>query len=118
MSLLGTFPGDVWQLAEDQLLEPLIHVDKLTARDPEGTDVWADINEEQAAHWARGVYQRGHLYMFPNQATGRFGYSVVDYPAFQQEWLPREPLAIIHGVDRGHDEPHRLFPALGGPLQR
>jgi hypothetical protein len=110
MSALGTYPGDVWQLAEDQLMEPLVHVDKVTAKDPEGTDVWADINEEQAAHWARGVYQRGHLYMFPNQATGRFGYSVVDYPAFQKEWLPREPLAIIHGTLAGTTNHTGFFP--------
>ena len=110
MSALGTYPGDVWQLAEDQLMEPLVHVDKVTAKDPEGTDVWSDINEEQAAHWARGVYQRGHLYMFPNQATGRFGYSVVDYPAFQKEWLPREPLAIIHGTLAGTTNHTGFFP--------
>ena len=110
MSALGTYPGDVWQLAEEQLMEPLVHVDKMTAKDPEGTDVWADINQEQAAHWARGVYQRGHLYMFPNQATGRFGYSVVDYPAFQKEWLPREPLAIIHGVIAGTTNHTGFFP--------
>ncbi len=110
MSALGTYPGDVWQLAEDQLMEPLVHVDKITAKDPEGTDVWSDINEEQAAHWARGVYQRGHLYMFPNQATGRFGYSVVDYPAFQKEWLPREPLAIMHGTIAGTTNHTGFFP--------
>jgi len=110
MSQLGTYPGDVWQLAEEQLMEPLIHVDKLTAKDPEGTDVWADISPEQAAHWARGVYQRGHLYMFPNQATGRFGYSVVDYPSFQKEWLPREPLAVIHGVLAGTTNHTGFFP--------
>jgi hypothetical protein len=110
MSALGTYPGDVWQLAEDQTMEPLVHVDKMTAKDPEGTDVWADINEEQAKNWARGVYQRGHLYMFPNQATGRFGYSVVDYPAFQKEWLPREPLAIIHGTLAGTVNHTGFFP--------
>ena len=110
MSELGTYPGDVWQLAEEQMMEPLVHVDKITAKDPEGTDVWSDINEEQAGHWARGVYQRGHLYMFPNQATGRFGYSVVDYPAFQKEWLPREPLAIIHGQIAGTTNHTGFFP--------
>ena len=104
------FPGDVWQLAEDQTMEPLVHVDKLTVTDPEGTNVWADINEEQATHWARGVYQRGHLYMFPNQATGRFGYSVVGYPAFQKEWLPREPLAVMHGTLAGTVNHTGFFP--------
>lgn len=110
MSALGTYPGDVWQLAEDQTMEPLVHVDRVTARDPEGTDVSADISEEQARNWARGVYQRGHLYMFPNQATGRFGYSVVDYPAFQKEWLPREPLALLNGVIAGTTNHTGFYP--------
>jgi hypothetical protein len=34
------------------LMEPLVHVDRLTIKDPEGTDVWSDITEEQAQHWA------------------------------------------------------------------
>src|SRR5216684_2268087 len=110
MSLLGTYPGDVWQLAEDQTMEPLVHVDRLTIKDPEGTDVAADITEEQAQHWARGVYQRGHLYMFPNKATGRFGYSVVNYPAFQDEWLPREPMAIMNGTIAGTTNHTGFFP--------
>ena len=110
MSALGTYPGDVWQLVEDQTMEPLVHVDKMTVTDPEGTNVWADISEEQARNWARGVYQRGHLYMFPNQATGRFGYSVVEYPAFQKEWLPREPLAVIHGTLAGTVNHTGFFP--------
>jgi hypothetical protein len=101
LSQVGTYPGDVWQLAEDQTMEPLVHVDRVEIKDPEGTDLAADVSEEMAGNWARGVYQRGHLYMFPNQATGRFGYSVVDYPAFQNEWLPREPMALANGVVAG-----------------
>ncbi len=101
MSQLGVYPGDLHQLAEDQTMEPLVHVDRIEVKDPEGTDLNADITEEMALNWSRGVYQRGHLYMFPNQATGRFGYSVVDYPAFQGEWLPREPLALANGVIAG-----------------
>lgn len=101
MSQLGTYPGDVWQLAEDQSMEAIVHTDKLEITDPEGTNITADISPEMANNWARGVYQRGHLYMFPNQATGRFGYSVVDYPAFQGEWLPREPMALANGTIAG-----------------
>jgi len=101
MGLMGTYPGDVWQLAEDQSMEPLVHTDRLEITDPEGTNIWADITPEMAHNWSRGVYQRGHLYMFPNQATGRFGYSVIDYPAFQGEWLPREPMALANGVIAG-----------------
>jgi hypothetical protein len=100
-SQMSAYPGDVWQLAEEQLLEPLVYVDRVESRDPEGMNLWADITEEMAQRWAAGAYQRGHLYMFPNQATGRFGYSFVSYPAFQLKWLPREPIARINGVLAG-----------------
>jgi hypothetical protein len=100
-SLMSSYPGDVWQLAEEQLLEPLEYVDRLDIKDPEGLDLHAEITDEMAQRWAQGAYQRGHLYMFPNQATGRFGYSFVNYPAFQQKWLPREPIARIEGVIAG-----------------
>ena len=100
-SPMSSYPGDVWQLAEEQLLEPLVYVDRVEAKDPEGIDVWADLTEEMSQKWAQGAYQRGHLYMFPNQATGRFGYSFVDYPAFQPKYLPREPIARINGTIAG-----------------
>jgi hypothetical protein len=109
-SQMSTYPGDVWQLAEEQLLEPLVYVDRVEVTDPEGTNLHADITEEMAQRWAAGAYQRGHLYMFPNQATGRFGYSFVNYPAFQQKWLPREPIARIEGVLAGTQGHGGFFP--------
>jgi hypothetical protein len=109
-SQMSTYPGDVWQLAEEQLLEPLVYVDRLEITDPEGTNLHADISEEMAQRWAAGAYQRGHLYMFPNQATGRFGYSFVNYPAFQAKWLPREPIARIEGVLAGTQGHGGFFP--------
>jgi hypothetical protein len=109
-SQMSTYPGDVWQLAEEQLLEPLVYVDRVEITDPEGTNLHADITEEMAQRWAAGAYQRGHLYMFPNQATGRFGYSFVNYPAFQQKWLPREPIARIEGVLAGTQGHGGFFP--------
>jgi hypothetical protein len=109
-SMMSTYPGDVWQLAEEQLLEPIAYAAGLEITDPEGTNIRADITEEMASRWARGVYQRGHLYMFPNQATGRFGYSLVDYPAFNAEWLPREPIAKVEGVIAGTQGHGGFFP--------
>jgi len=109
-SQMSTYPGDVWQLAEEQLLEPLVYVDRVEAKDPEGLDLWADITEEMAQRWAAGAYQRGHLYMFPNQATGRFGYSFVSYPAFQQKYLQREPIARVNGVIAGTQGHGGFFP--------
>jgi hypothetical protein len=109
-SQMSTYPGDVWQLAEEQLLEPLVYVDRVEMTDPEGMNLHADITDEMAQRWAAGAYQRGHLYMFPNQATGRFGYSFVNYPAFQQKWLPREPIARIEGVLAGTQGHGGFFP--------
>lgn len=109
-SQMSTYPGDVWQLAEEQLLEPLVYIDRVEVTDPEGTNLHADITEEMAQRWAAGAYQRGHLYMFPNQATGRFGYSFVNYPAFQAKWLAREPIALIEGVLAGTQGHGGFFP--------
>ena len=109
-SQMSTYPGDVWQLAEEQLLEPLVYVDRVEITDPEGTNLWADITPDMAERWSQGAYQRGHLYMFPNQATGRFGYSFVNYPAFQQKWLPREPIARINGTIAGTQGHGGFFP--------
>jgi hypothetical protein len=109
-SQMSTYPGDVWQLAEEQLLEPLVYVDRLEITDPEGTNLHADLTEDMAQRWAAGAYQRGHLYMFPNQATGRFGYSFVNYPAFQAKWLAREPIARIEGVLAGTQGHGGFFP--------
>ena len=109
-SQMTNYPGDVWQLAEEQLLEPLVYAERLEITDPEGTNLWSDLTPEMAERWSQGAYQRGHLYMFPNQATGRFGYSFVDYPSFEKKWLPREPIALIDGVLAGTNGHGGFFP--------
>ena len=109
-SQMSTYPGDVWQLAEEQLLEPLAYASRIEITDPEGSNLWSELTPEMSERWSQGAYQRGHLYMFPNQATGRFGYSFVNYPGFQQKWLPREPIALIHGVLAGTQGHGGFFP--------
>ena len=97
-SEMSGFPADVWQLAETQTLDPLAYIDKIRLSDPEGTDIAGDLTEEQAQKFERGVYHRGHMFMNPDQAYGRFGYSVVDYPAFQKDWLSPEPMVLWNGT--------------------
>ncbi len=97
-SQMANYPGDLWQLAEEQLLEPLQYASAVQADDPEGTHLTAELTPDMADRWSQGAYQRGHLYMFPNQATGRFGYSFVNYPSFNGKWLAREPIALAEGV--------------------
>ena len=98
MGRQGTYPGDVWLLAEQQQLEPIPYVDQVHVTDPEGTDIQFDVSADMAERWSRGAYQRGHLYLIPNDATGRFGYSAVDYPAFVGDWIPKEPMAMPTGT--------------------
>jgi hypothetical protein len=109
-SQMSTYPGDVWQLAEEQLLEPIAYAERVEMTDPEGMNLWSDLTPDMAERWSQGAYQRGHLYMFPNQATGRFGYSFVNYPSFQQKWLPREPIARINGTLAGTQGHGGFFP--------
>jgi hypothetical protein len=97
-SEMSDFPSDVWQLVETQTLDPLAYIDQIRLSDPEGTDIKADLTEEQAQRFERGVYHRGHMFMNPDQAYGRFGYSVVDYPAFQKDWLSPEPMVMWNGT--------------------
>ncbi len=88
MSQVPSFPSDVWRLMETKTMEPLGFVDRVEVTDPEGTAFGYDVDEAAAKAWAAGVYQQGHLFMFPAQATGRFPYSVVEYPAMGSDYLP------------------------------
>jgi hypothetical protein len=112
MSEIPSYPADVWQLSEEQSMDPLPYVDKMHVTDPEGTDLSCDITEEMALRWSKGAYQRGHLYMFPTQATGRFAFSVVDYPALQKEWIPREPMSLANGVIVGGNGHYGFNPRM------
>ncbi len=95
---LSNYPADVWMLTEELTMEPLGYTDKVHVADPEGTDVSWDLSVEQAQKWAKGVYLRGHLFMFPNEAYGAYALSVVDYPALQKEWIDPKPIVLMNGV--------------------
>ncbi len=112
MSEMSSFPSDVWQLIETQTLDPLAYIDKMEVTDPEGTNMQADLSEEQAQRYERGVYHRGHMFMNPNQAYGRFGYSVVDYPSFQKDWLSPEPIVLFNGVIAATNGHGGFFPRM------
>jgi len=111
MSKVPSFPSDVWRLEEQRTIEPLNFVDKAKVNDPEGTDFSFDLTEQLAEAWSRGAYQQGHLYMLPVQATGRFPYSVVDYPAFATKWLPPQ-VVQANGVFAGHANHNGVFPTI------
>lgn len=92
------FPADVWMLSEEITMEPLGASDKASITDPEGTDVWWTLTEDQAQRWARGVYLRGHLFMFPQEAYGGYGLNVLNYPANVPEYIPAAPIVEMNGT--------------------
>jgi len=53
-SQMTSYPGDVWQLAEEQVLEPLAYADRIEVTDPEGTNLWADLTSDMAERWSQG----------------------------------------------------------------
>lgn len=111
MNKASTFPGDVWKLAEERVIEPLAWADRVHVTDPEGTDFTFELKEEEAQLWSQGAYSQGHLFMFPQQATGRFPYSVIDYPAKVKKWL--RPVQIkVNGVFAGTNNHTGLFPRI------
>jgi len=98
MSSAREFPADVWMLSEEITMEPLGSSDKATIHDAEGTDVWWTMTEDQAQRWARGVYLRAHLFMFPQEAYGGYGLNVLNYPANIPEYISATPIVKINGT--------------------
>lgn len=92
MSQVPAFPADVWRTVETKTIEALAFVDRVEVTDPEGTAFGYNVDEEGAKRWSEGVYQQGHLYMFPAQGTGRFPYSRIEYPSFNTSYVqPVQP---------------------------
>src|SRR5579875_414400 len=112
MSEIPSYPSDVWLLTEEKTIEPLAYVDKVHITDPQGTDILFDVSEEQAKRWAEGVYERGHLKMYPDMATGQFPASLLNYPQRSKAWLHREPILAINGVIAGTNGHGGFFPRI------
>lgn len=97
MAPVAEFPADVWMLSEEAMMDPLPSVDEVHVTDPEGTDVRWKLTDQQARNWAKGVYLRGHLFMFPQEAYGQYGLSVLNYPALDPEYIPVDDSVLING---------------------
>ncbi len=111
MNKAATFPGDVWKLSEERVIEPFAWVEQVHVTDPEGTNFTFSVNEKEASAWAEGAYQQGHLYLYPTQATRGFPYSKVDYPAWSKHWLA--PILIkVNGVFAGTNNHYGTYPRI------
>ena len=112
ISEMTSYPADVWLLTEELTMEPLASVDSVRVTDPEGTDVHWEMTELQAQRWVKGLYLRGHLFMFPNEAYGQYALSLVSYPALEKEYIPPEPMVLLDGVIAGTVSHAGLFPRI------
>ena len=111
MNKAATFPGDVWKLAEERVIESFGWVDQVQVTDPEGTNFTFSLTEKEAEAWGEGAYQQGHLYLYPTQATRGFPYSKVDYPAWSKHWLA--PVLIkVNGVFAGTNNHYGAYPRI------
>lgn len=64
------FPTEVQLAAEEKTLEPLPLASEVRITDPEGTNLSFELTPEEAKAWAEGAGRAGHLFMYPDQATG------------------------------------------------
>jgi hypothetical protein len=69
LSKVPEFPGDVWKLAEEKILDALPFIESVRMTDPEGTDVRWSVTEEEAEKWAKAALLQGHLFMYPLQGS-------------------------------------------------
>ncbi len=108
----SSFPADVWMQAEELTMEPAVATDKVTVTNPMGVDVWWDLTEDQAQRWTEGLYLRGHLFMFPNEAYGSYGLSTTQYPARPTNWIPLNPIVKMNGTVTGYTSHVGYFPMV------
>ena len=111
MTQAPLFPGDLWRLVEERVIEPIAWFDSVRVTDPEGTDISLAVDEKMAEGWGRSAYQQGHLFMLPGSATGRHPFSIVDYPALTKQYIPHF-LSKVNGVIAGTTNHHGFYPRI------
>jgi len=98
MSKVPAYPSDVWRMIESKVIEPLAYVDRVEVTDPEGTAFYFNVSPDEAKTWSQGSYLQGHLYMLPSQASGAYPFSVIEYPAMGNQWLPTIQMTSANGI--------------------
>jgi hypothetical protein len=111
MTQAPEFPGDIWRLVEERVIEPIAWFDRIHVTDPEGTNISLEVDEKMGDAWGKTAYQQGHLFMLPGSATGRHPFSIVDYPALTKQYVPHF-LSKVNGVIAGTTNHHGFYPRI------
>jgi len=98
MSKVPAYPSDVWRLIEGKMIEPMAYTDRVEVTDPEGSAFYFDLTPEEAMIWSQGSYLQGHIFMIPSQSSGVFPFSIIEYPAMGNEWLPTVQMTTANGI--------------------
>ncbi len=98
MSKVPAYPSDVWRMIEGKMIEPMAYTDRVEVTDPEGSAFYFELTPEEAKIWSQGSYLQGHIFMIPSQSSGVFPFSIIEYPAMGNEWLPTIQMTSANGV--------------------
>jgi hypothetical protein len=109
MSKIASYPGDVWRLVEEHVIEPMAWADKVRITDPEGTDISFDLSEQQAKDWAESTYYPGHLFMIALQGATRL--PAVFYPTLTH-WIAPSMPSNLNGTVAGTRSHTGVYPRI------
>lgn len=70
LSRWSDFPSDVWHLVEKKTVELIPRTEEVRVTDPQGTEVWWSVTEEEGKYWGKVALMTGHLFMFPMAVRG------------------------------------------------
>lgn len=66
LSRWSNFPGELTELIEKKTVELIPQTEEVRITDPQGTEVWWSITEEEAKLWyGNGIFLSGHIIMHP-----------------------------------------------------
>ncbi len=69
LSKVPEFPGDVWKLIEEKVIDAVPFIESVHMTDAEGTDVRWSVTEEDAEKWAKAALLQGHIFLYPLQGS-------------------------------------------------
>ncbi len=113
LSRWSDFPSDVWHLVEKKTTELIPQAEEVRITDPQGTEVWWSVTEEEAREWGRIALLTGHLFMFPMATRGTL--CELDHLRGKQKEIFHFPK--VQGVLAGTGNHFGYYPHMRGYLE-
>ncbi len=107
----STMPSEIWDAAQERLLDVIPWIEHVQVDDAEGTHLEFSVTPEQAATWRKGAYAPGESFLYPMQGASwlykQYGITqpvipdtngVIAGTMGHQVYFPRVELKVEHGV--------------------